>query len=48
MTEGSVPVSPRTIARRAATPARTGEPVLRLTGISKSFGAVQALAGRRL
>src|SRR5262249_61286144 len=43
MAEDSVPVSPNPSAGAAAPPAHTGEPVLRLTGISKSFGAVQAL-----
>jgi D-xylose transport system ATP-binding protein len=43
MAEDSVPVSPGPSGNTAAKPARSGEPVLRLTGVSKSFGAVQAL-----
>src|SRR5690349_24704644 len=43
MTEGSAPLPADPSPNAAAKPTRTGEPVLRLTGISKSFGAVQAL-----
>src|SRR5262245_16467252 len=44
MSEGSVPVPAGPSPNAAAMPTRAGEPVLRLTGISKRFGAVQALA----
>jgi D-xylose transport system ATP-binding protein len=43
MTEGSVPLPADPSPNAAAKPTRTGEPVLRMTGVSKSFGAVQAL-----
>src|SRR5262245_15721812 len=45
MTEGSVPLPADPSPNAAAKPTRTGEPVLRMTGVSKSFGAVQALQG---
>jgi D-xylose transport system ATP-binding protein len=40
--ESNVPAAPGA-PRSVAAPARSGEPALRLTGISKAFGAVQAL-----
>ncbi|HEX3270044.1 MAG TPA: ATP-binding cassette domain-containing protein, partial [Ktedonobacterales bacterium] len=43
MTEGSVPLPADPSPNPAAKPTRTDEPVLRMTGVSKSFGAVQAL-----
>jgi D-xylose transport system ATP-binding protein len=43
MSEGSDPVPAGPSPNAAATPTRAGEPVLRMTGISKTFGAVQAL-----
>src|SRR5262245_2175962 len=43
MSEGSVTVPAGPSPNAAAMPTRAGEPVLRLTGISKAFGAVQAL-----
>src|SRR5215831_4317034 len=43
MTEGSVPFPADPAPNAAAQPTRTGEPVLRMTGVSKAFGAVQAL-----
>jgi D-xylose transport system ATP-binding protein len=43
MSEGSVPLPADPSPNAAAKPTRAGEPVLRMTGISKSFGAVQAL-----
>jgi len=43
MTEGSVPLPADPSPNAAAKPTRTDEPVLRMTGVTKSFGAVQAL-----
>jgi len=43
MTEDSVPVPSDPAVNAAAKPTRSDEPVLRLTGVSKAFGAVQAL-----